>query len=330
MVRVVVIGGSGHIGSYLVPHLVERDYEVINVSRGTASPYRPHRAWSRVRQISADRKAEDASGTFGTRIAELDADIVVDIIAFEVDSAVQVVEALRERGTVQHYLFASTLWVYGHLTAVPCTESEPLFPIDEYGRKKVAIEEYLMRLARLEGFPATSFRPGHIVGEGWIPINPQGHQNPDVYTTIANGGELLLPNLGLEMLHHVHADDLARWVLCAIDNRQATIGECFNTVSSQSLTMKGYAQAMYRYFGQQPRLAYAPLDEFQKEAALSDVEFRGTTSHVTHSPCASIEKSRVRLGYQPRYTSLEAVQQSVDALIADGRVTVAKEEGKAQ
>jgi nucleoside-diphosphate-sugar epimerase len=37
MSPIVVIGGSGHIGSYLVPTLVERGHEVVNVSRGGLS-----------------------------------------------------------------------------------------------------------------------------------------------------------------------------------------------------------------------------------------------------------------------------------------------------
>ena len=34
MSRVVIIGGSGHVGTYLVPRLVEAGHEVICVSRG--------------------------------------------------------------------------------------------------------------------------------------------------------------------------------------------------------------------------------------------------------------------------------------------------------
>jgi hypothetical protein len=34
----------------------------------------------------------------------------------------------------------------------------------------------------------------------------------------------------------------------------------------------------------------------------------------------SMEKARRRLGYQPRYTSLAAIQESVSALIAAGEV----------
>ncbi|MFD2357599.1 NAD-dependent epimerase/dehydratase family protein [Nonomuraea ferruginea] len=39
--RVVVIGASGHIGTYLVPRLVEAGHDVVAVSRGTRRPYTP-------------------------------------------------------------------------------------------------------------------------------------------------------------------------------------------------------------------------------------------------------------------------------------------------
>ena len=44
MNRAVVIGGSGHVGTYLVPRLVEAGFEVINVTRGKREPYQPHAA----------------------------------------------------------------------------------------------------------------------------------------------------------------------------------------------------------------------------------------------------------------------------------------------
>ena len=48
MTRVVVIGGSGHVGTYLVPRLVEAGFEVVNVARGERQPYQPHGAWKSV------------------------------------------------------------------------------------------------------------------------------------------------------------------------------------------------------------------------------------------------------------------------------------------
>jgi len=49
--RVTVIGGKGHIGTYLVPRLVEAGHAVTNLSRGQAQPYLPHNAWRRVGQV---------------------------------------------------------------------------------------------------------------------------------------------------------------------------------------------------------------------------------------------------------------------------------------
>ncbi len=58
----IIIGGTGHAGTYLVPRLVEAGYEVTVVSRGNRSPYTPHNAWKKVRRVLLDRKAEEANG----------------------------------------------------------------------------------------------------------------------------------------------------------------------------------------------------------------------------------------------------------------------------
>jgi nucleoside-diphosphate-sugar epimerase len=302
MARIVIIGGSGHVGTYLVPALVARGHEVVNVSRGAASPYRAHRAWKAIEQIVVDRKAEEAEGKFGARIAGLNADIVIDMISFELEGAQQLVEALR--GKVEHYLFCSSIWVYGPATAtsVPSVETDRTNAIDTYGINKAKIEAWLSQQARRNGFPATCFRPGHIVGEGWVPINPQANANPDVFSLIARGEELALPNFGLEMLHHVHADDVAQWIICAIEQRAVSIGEVFNTASSRALTLRGYPEAMYRWFEQKPRLGFAPFDQWKLGLTKSDAE--SSWGHVMRSSCVSIEKSRQRLGYSPASPAL--------------------------
>ena len=71
MSRVVVIGATGHIGTYLVPRLVSLGHEVIAVSRGSRGPYHASPRWDAVTTVIADRAAEDAAGTFGDRIAAL-------------------------------------------------------------------------------------------------------------------------------------------------------------------------------------------------------------------------------------------------------------------
>jgi nucleoside-diphosphate-sugar epimerase len=325
MARIVVIGGSGHVGTYLLPTLAARGHEVVNVSRGKAAPYRDHAAWKSVEQVALDRKVEEAQGSFGARVADLHADIVVDMITFELEGAQQLVEALR--GKIEHYLFCSSIWVYGHATSVPSVETDPTNAIDAYGINKAKIERWLMQQARRTGFPATAFRPGHIVGEGWVPINPQANPNPEVFSRMAHDEELALPNLGMEMLHHVHADDVAQWIICSIEQRVASIGEVFNTVSTQALTLRGYAEAMFEWFGHKPRLTFAPFEQWKR--GLTDADAESSWGHIMRSSCVSIEKSRQRLGYNPRFTSLEAIQESVTALIASGRVAAPERQAEA-
>ncbi|WP_350016348.1 NAD(P)-dependent oxidoreductase [Rhodanobacter sp. IGA1.0] len=316
MSRIIVIGGSGHIGAYLIPALVEQGHDVVNVSRGQSGKYRPHAAWQSVEQVTLDRTAEERSGTFASRMAGLRPDIVVDLISFDLPGTQSLVHALR--GKVEHFLHCGTIWVYGHQPAIPVDEGEPVNPFGEYGINKAAIETWLLHESRRTGFPATVFRPGHIVGPGWAPIGPCGNLDVEVFSRMARGEEISLPNCGLETLHHVHADDIAQFVMRAIANRPASVGETFNVVAEKALNLRGYAEAMFRWFGVEPRIRFQPFDEWKAGQTREQAE--QAWEHIARSPCMSMEKARGRLGYQPRYTSLAAIQEAVAALIAAGAV----------
>ena len=201
---------------------------------------------------------------------------------------------------------------------MPATEDDPLDTFGEYGTKKAAIETWLLHEARRTGFPATVFRPGNIVGPGWVPINPVGNVNPEVFSRIARGEALALPNFGFETLHHVHADDVAQLVMRAILRRSAAVGEAFNAVSAQALNLRGYAAAMFRWFGHEPKLHFQPFEEWKTDQSPDDAQ--ASWEHIIRSPCHSVEKARRRLGYEPRYSSLAAVQEAVAALIEAGRI----------
>ncbi|MCB0071063.1 MAG: NAD(P)-dependent oxidoreductase [Caldilineaceae bacterium] len=318
MTRVVIIGGSGHVGTYLVPRLVAAGFDVVNVSRGAREPYQAHGAWASVTQVELDRTAAEAAGNFGTQIAALEPDIVIDMICFTLESARHLVEALR--GRVQHFLHCGTIWIHGPSVEVPTTEMQPRRPFGEYGIQKAAIEAYLLDEARRNGFPATALHPGHIVGPGWSPLNPAGHFNNAVFSTLAQGGELALANFGLETVHHVHADDVAQIFMAALANRSAAIGESFHTVSPAAITLRGYAEAVAGWFGRDANIHYLPWAEWQ--AQQPEDQARATWDHIAHSPNCSIAKAQRLLDYRPRYSSFQAVYEAVQWLIEDGQVEV--------
>jgi nucleoside-diphosphate-sugar epimerase len=304
--RVVIIGGTGHIGSYLTVRLYEANHTVLCVCRGETKPYRDHPAWSHIRYVHLDRTAEEAAGNFGERICELDACAVIDLTCYTLHSARQLVHSLD--GRVHHFLHCGTIWVHGHSVEVPTTEDAPRQPFGDYGIGKQAIEHYFVNEANAR-FPVTILHPGHLVGPGWPPINPQGNFNPEVFGTLATGRELILPNLGMETVHHVHADDVAQAFMCALNNRDASLGQAFHVVSPRALSLRGYAEQVAAWLGQPAKLAFQPFDEWK--TTVNERDARVTFDHIAHSPNCSIEKARRRLGYNPRYTSLDAVQEAV-------------------
>jgi nucleoside-diphosphate-sugar epimerase len=314
--RVVVIGATGHIGGYLVPRLVAAGHEVVAISRGQSAPYREHPAWDQVSRVTADRDAEDAAGTFGDRVAELAADAVIDLICFTPESAQQLVDAIR--GKVQILLHCGTIWVHGQAVEVPVTEDAVRRPFGDYGVGKAAIERLLLRETRKGGLRTTILHPGHISGPGWAIINPAGNLNLEVWTKLATGQQVTLPNFGLETVHHVHADDVAQSFELALHRQSVSVGESFHVVSDRALTLRGFAEAVAGWFGQQADLRFVPFEQFRQESKPEDAD--ATLDHISRSPSASIEKARRLLGYQPRYTSVQAAAEAVHWLNSHGQL----------
>lgn len=114
-------------------------------------------------------------------------------------------------------------------------------------------------------------------------------------------------------VHHVHADDVAQVVERVINNRSVGIGEAFHAVSSGAITLRGYAEAMHRWLGHQPKLAFEPYELWSKSQDLEDAA--ATLEHILRSPNCSIEKGRRLLEYAPCYSSIEAVREAVIRLI---------------
>jgi nucleoside-diphosphate-sugar epimerase len=178
------------------------------------------------------------------------------------------------------------------------------------------MESYLLGEARIHGTPVTVLHPGHIVGPGWVPVNPAGNLSLEVYRKLARGETLALPNLGMETLHHVHADDVAQSFMTALASWSGAAGEAFHVVSPQALSVRGYAEELAAWFGAEANLEFLPWEEWRR--TVSEEEAARTWDHIAHSPNCSIEKARRAIGYEPRYSSLQAIEEALGWLIREG------------
>ncbi len=316
--RVVVIGATGHIGTYLVPRLVEAGHEVIAVSRGARQPYRRPPVWERVSAVQIDRAEAERHHSFGREIAALQGDAVIDLILFHPDSLPQLLEALE--GRIRHFLYCGTMWVYGPTEKAPTTESEPRLADQEYGQNKARLEELLIEASLKGRLSATVLHPGHIVGPGWAPINPAGNLDLNVFERLGHGEEVCLPDNGLATLHHVHADDVAQAFELALADPAVSISQSFNVISPAALTLRGYCRAVAGWFGREAKLTFAPWPDWEKTVSRETAD--ETWEHIRHSPVGSSEKAQRMLGYSPRYSSLQAVREALAWLIRNGDVNL--------
>jgi len=305
--RVVVIGGTGHIGTYLVPSLVDAGHEAVVISRGSRQPYREDPAWGEVEMVTCDREAAEGDGQFGTFVADLRPDAVVDLTCFSTAQAEQLVEALDG----QHLVHTGSVWSYGPSTLVPTTEDAPKHPYGDYGIRKLAIEDYLMAQDRVR---ASVVHPGHISGPGWMPIGPAGNVDPAVIESLRADGSCVLPDRGGETIHHVHAEDVAGLHQACLERPDAAAGESFNSVCTQALTLRGYAELVARHFGHEPRLEFVPWAEFVTR--LDPEQAQLTTDHVGRSPLFSMDKARALLDFVPKHRVTDTVLEAIDAWVA--------------
>ena len=311
MSSVVVIGATGHVGTFLVPRLVRAGHDVIAVSRGLREPYRADEAWADVRRVVLDR--DELADAFPAAVADLKADVVVDMTCFTRADAANLVDGLR--GNVGLLLHCGTIWVHGSSSAVPTTEADHRGPFGDYGTGKAEIEDLLLAESELR---CVVLRPGHITGPGWPMINAVGNLDLEVWHRLATGQPVDMPNFGLETVHHVHADDVAQAFQLALDRPDVAAGNAYNVVSERAMTLRGIATAVAGWFGHEADLRFVPFDQFRAgtDGDLADASWE----HIVRSHSMSIDKARRHLGYAPRYTSLQAIADGLAWLAEHGDV----------
>ncbi len=315
---IVVVGGTGHIGSFLVPRLVRGGHRVVTVQRGTREPYVDDPAWDDVRRVRLDRDAAEADGSFAPALAGLGADVVVDLTCFTVASAQALLDGLT--GRVSHLVHCGTLWTHGPSLRQPVLEDDPdRAPVGSYGTQKLAVERLLLAQSP-DGLPVTVIHPGHISGPGWPVIGPVGNLDADVWHRLATGQRLAVPGLGTEVLHHVHADDVAQLFELAVEQPEASVGHAFHAVAARALTVRGFATLAAAWWGREPELAHVSWQEFR--AAVGEEHADVSWEHLSRSLVGSIELGRRLLGFAPAHTAEDTAHQAVTAMVEAGTLDV--------
>lgn len=237
--RVLVLGGTGLISTPIVHRLIEAGHEPILFNRGETAVRLP----PNVEAIHGDRQDFDG---FARAVRTVEVDAVVDMITFDRATAEHSVSVFQDR--VAHYLFCSTVCVYGGLLeSIPAPESEPRTPVSPYGRGKKAAEDAFMAAHAASGFPVTQFRPSHCYGPGQPLLDIWGY-DASLVTRLREGRPILVAGDGHGLWQPGHVDDMAKGFVGAL-GRPDTVGRAYNIVGDEVMTWRVFHERMAAAIG---------------------------------------------------------------------------------
>jgi len=149
MVKILVTGGAGYIGSHVVKLLGENGYKVLTYDNLSTGHRRAVLYGDLIKADLADKETlrkvfkefkPDAVMHFATSIVVPES--VKNPLKYyrnNVVNTINLLEAMEEFG-VKNFIFSSSAAVYGIPKKIPISENAPLNPINPYGETKATVE----------------------------------------------------------------------------------------------------------------------------------------------------------------------------------------------
>lgn len=202
--KILVTGGSGYIGSFMVNRLLSDSHEVVVFDR--QKPSFPEES---VEYISGDlRNADDIQNIFNNRSF----DAIIHFAAvismgesmkdpykyFENNTygSLNLFQAAAKNG-VKRLIFSSTAGVYGNPQHIPIPEDDPKNPTNPYGESKLMTERLLSWYQDIFGLNSVSLRYFNACGAALDGSRGENHE-PETHI-IPAAIQALLKNEVFEM-----------------------------------------------------------------------------------------------------------------------------------
>lgn len=261
MKTILLIGGTGIIGSAMVKEATKHGFEITIITQ-EKSKHLP----KKVRQIILDRHDRTKFRRLMTQL-RTQWDIVFDIYAYDEKDAKQTYECFKS--TTKHFFILSTTLVYDRTkpSTSPIKSTTPLARIGTMGGyvdHKLKLERFWHTVMDVDW---TILRPYHIVGPGsLLGCVPLHNRDPKLLERILKGKPLHLCNDGMIVLNSIHTKDIARIVLTAAGNRK-TYHKSYNAVNPTVITARQYFEMIAEALKTKVVIKNKPITEIWHEEA---------------------------------------------------------------
>lgn len=223
LLRAIVTGGAGFIGSHLVASLLSSGsyVQIIDdLSTGRLSNV-PEGAVLHQMDISSDQASELIVRERPDVVFHLagQANVLKSMTDPVEDARVNMMGTLKlltasKRASVSKFIFASTAAVYGSTIRERLLESDPIAPVSFYALSKCFSEQYIRLYSELHQLPYTILRFSNVYGPRQ---QPQGEGNviPLFMNQLRSGEPITIHGDGNQTRDFVNVSDVVKALLSA-------------------------------------------------------------------------------------------------------------------
>ncbi len=261
MKKVLITGGIGQIGSYLVDSM--HDAHEITVVDNLSSKKEPMLPEDVV-FIKDDIRSPDA-GELASK-----ADIIIHTAAqisvassmtdpfFDADNNVfctlNLLEGAR-RGEPERFIYISSAAVYGNPGYLPIDEDHVQDPMSPYGASKLCGEKYCTMYNHAYGMPAVCIRPFNIYSPRQDPSNPYSGVISKFIGRVRESRPPVIFGDGSQTRDFVSAHDVVDMIQLLVSGKGKD-GEVYNTGTGIATSIDELASIVLELFGREKIIEY--------------------------------------------------------------------------
>ena len=315
--KIFIIGGAGYIGSHMVKIAHKIGHDIItldNLSTGhrDAVLYGEFELCDILDTEKLDKlfKKHKPDAVMHFSAYSLVGESMIDPYKYynnNVSGTLSLLKVMIDNDCMK-FIFSSSAAIFGNPEYVPIDENHPKSPINPYGKSKLMVEEILKDFESAYGLRYVSFRYFNAAGhdpEGELSErhNPETHLLP-IIMQAANGQRGSVSIFGNDydtvdgtcVRDYIHVNDLASAHLKGLNylSQSELLSAEFNLGNGSGFSVKEVVQQVKNI----TRKDFTVLEEDRRDGDPSTL-------------VASDKKSRKVLGFQPSFTSLEKIIETL-------------------
>jgi len=295
--KVLITGGSGFIGSYLVKHLLEQGHEVKVLD--LRKPDIEHKKLEFVNKSVMDELAEDIHGCdivyhFAAMLGVDNSDKrPLETMRINLEGSVNVFKSAVE-ANVKRMIYASSSEVYGEPRELPIGEDSVKGPVSAYGVSKLAAEIYAKAYNHEFGADIKIVRFFNVYGRG----QSNNFVIPIFINKALENKPLKVFGEGSQTRCFTYVEDIAEGVFTVLEKGKT--GEAYNIGNNQPTTILELAQTIKAVTGSKSEIIKAG---FGKATRLKsrEIEYR----------IPDISKMKA-LGWEPKTMVREGIKKILE------------------